>query len=72
MTPEPESRFLNTSQAAAYLGLRPPTLERWRSVGEGPVFYKLGARVVYAREDLDAFAESGRQRPASARESNAS
>jgi hypothetical protein len=31
------------------------TLERWRWLGEGPRFLKLGGRVVYRLEDIEAF-----------------
>ncbi|WP_420875543.1 helix-turn-helix transcriptional regulator, partial [Pseudemcibacter aquimaris] len=31
------------------------TLERWRWLGEGPAFMKLGGRVVYRVEDIEAF-----------------
>lgn len=31
------------------------TLERWRWTGEGPRFVKLGGRVVYRLEDVEAF-----------------
>jgi hypothetical protein len=51
-----ETPFFDTEQAAAYLRLRRATLDRWRSVGGGPAYSKLGARVVYRREDLDDFA----------------
>ena len=53
--------FLDTREAATYLRLRPATLERWRSNGGGPAYCKLGGRVVYAREELDAFADAGRR-----------
>jgi hypothetical protein len=35
--------------------LSPRTLERWRWTGEGPKFVKLGGRVVYRLEDVEAF-----------------
>lgn len=35
--------------------LSPRTLERWRWTGEGPKFVKLGGRVVYRVEDVEAF-----------------
>ena len=38
---------LNTPEAAKYLGLRPGTLEIWRSLGKGPRYLKIGRRVVY-------------------------
>lgn len=65
MSESPVSPFLNTREAAKYLRLRPATLERWRSVGGGPAYRKLGGRVVYAQRELDAFAEAGRKRSTS-------
>ena len=41
---------------ATLLGLAPSTLERYRSVGGGPVFCRLTERLVrYRREDLAAW-----------------
>ena len=31
------------------------TLERWRWLGQGPRFMKLGGRVIYRLEDVEAF-----------------
>lgn len=53
------SPFLTTREAARYLRLQPTTLERWRSRGSGPRYRKYGGRVVYTREDLEAFANAG-------------
>jgi predicted DNA-binding transcriptional regulator AlpA len=52
-------RFLRTPEAAYFLGLSGRTLEKHRSFGTGPVFHKLGGRVVYAVDDLQAWAERG-------------
>lgn len=49
------SRMLREIDAAAYLGLAPKTLARWRWAGKGPVFYKLGSSVRYSVEELDLF-----------------
>lgn len=50
---------LSTKQAAHYLGLSARSLERWRGIGEGPPFLKLGDRVRsavrYLKSDLDAW-----------------
>ena len=52
-------RILRTPAAAAYLGLRPPTLEKLRVRGTGPRFVKLGTRTVgYDVGDLDAWLEA--------------
>lgn len=56
-----DSPLLDTSQAASYLRLRPATLERWRAIGEGPTYTKLGRRVVYFQQDLEEFARSRRR-----------
>lgn len=43
--------------AAAYLGLAVGTLNNWRTKGGGPVFLKLGDRVMYEQEELDKWVE---------------
>lgn len=58
-------QFLKTPDAAARLGLSPRTVEKHRCYGTGPQFYKLGGRVVYAIDALDAWAELGRRRSTS-------
>lgn len=64
--PAPHSpQFLKTPAAAARLGLSPRTLEKHRCYGTGPNFHKLGGRVVYSIEALDAWAELGRRRSTS-------
>ncbi len=52
-------RFLRTPEAALFLGLSGRTLEKHRSYGTGPAYRKLGGRVVYAIDDLQAWAERG-------------
>jgi hypothetical protein len=42
-------------EAAGYLGVARATLTTWRSRGGGPPFYKVCARVVYTKEDLDSW-----------------
>lgn len=56
------TRHLNQIELAARWTISPRTLERWRWAGEGPQFIKLGGRVVYRLEDVEAFeAEQIRQ-----------
>jgi predicted DNA-binding transcriptional regulator AlpA len=55
-SPRITPRFVRTHDAAAFLGLSGRTLEKHRCTGTGPVFRKLGGRVVYAIEDLEAWA----------------
>jgi hypothetical protein len=58
-------RYVTTPDAAIHLGLSPRTLEKHRCYGTGPTYRKLGGRVVYAIEDLDAWAELGTRRSTS-------
>ncbi len=50
-----EIRHLNQNALAARWNISPRTLERWRWAGEGPLFIKLGGRVVYRLKDVEAF-----------------
>lgn len=52
-------RLLRQAEAAEWLGLSARTLEKHRCCGTGPVYRKIGGRVVYAMEDLQAWAEQG-------------
>ncbi|CCJ07296.1 helix-turn-helix domain-containing protein [Methylocystis sp. H62] len=52
-------RFLRTPEAARFLGLSGRTLEKHRTYGTGPLYSKLGGRVVYRLEDLQAWAARG-------------
>lgn len=51
------TRYARTHEAARILGISPRTLEKYRSHGSGPTFRKLGGRVVYAIDDLEAWAD---------------
>lgn len=55
------ARLLNTLEAAELLGLSPRTLEKHRTYGTGPLYRKLGCRVVYDGVDLKAWADKGRR-----------
>lgn len=50
-----ESPYLTSREAAAYLRTSVPTLERWRAAGVGPRFTRCGQRILYHRQDLDAW-----------------
>ncbi len=47
--------FLNTAQAAYYVGLSRRTLEKMRVTGAGPRFRKHGRYVRYHIDDLDTW-----------------
>ena len=51
-------RYLTNHESAAFLRLSPRTLEKLRVVGGGPRFRKFGRRVMYAVEDLVAWADA--------------
>lgn len=51
------ARYVRTHEAARLLGISPRTLEKYRCHGSGPTFRKLGGRVVYAIDDLEAWAD---------------
>ncbi|MEW7978437.1 MAG: helix-turn-helix domain-containing protein [Candidatus Sedimenticola endophacoides] len=48
---------INQKQLADYWGISQRTLERWRALGLGPLFLKIGGRVVYRVEDILAYEE---------------
>lgn len=57
--------FLNSKQAADYLGLKPNTLAKMRVYGNGPKYRKHGFRVLYALDDLIAWSEASSRRSTS-------
>jgi predicted DNA-binding transcriptional regulator AlpA len=60
-----EYRKLNTPEAARYVGLSRSTLSKLRVFGGGPLFHKLGRRVVYDTRDLDTWLNRRRRRSTS-------
>jgi hypothetical protein len=48
----------SANAAALFVGLSPSTLAKLRLSGNGPIYCKLGRRVVYRREDLEWWLES--------------
>ncbi len=50
--------LLTTERAAACLGVAKQSLVKWRVSGIGPRFIKIGARVFYRPQDLDAWLET--------------
>lgn len=49
------TKHLSQIELAARWNISHRTLERWRWTGEGPKFIKLGGRVIYRLEDVEAF-----------------
>ena len=50
--------FINQKELSRRWGISYRTLERWRWLGEGPVFVKLGGRVAYRFEDIEAYEQA--------------
>ena len=50
----PDGR-MTRENAATYLGLKPKTLAMWAMEGKGPPACRVGSRVFYYKNDLDAF-----------------
>lgn len=50
--------YLTTAEAAALLRCNEWTLRHYRQDGTGPPSVKLGAKVLYRRSDIDAWADA--------------
>lgn len=49
---------VTTEELAEELRTSPETVRYWRQVGKGPKSFKVGRRVLYAREDVDAWVQA--------------
>ena len=57
---------LSEDEAARFLGVSPSFLAKRRCYGDGPLFVKYGGkRVVYLRQDLEAWRDAQRRTPVS-------
>ena len=63
-----EHRVMNDVEAAAYLGLAPQSLRNMRCRALGPVYHRLGRRIVYKISDLDKYLAERRIDPEARRE----
>lgn len=48
-------KHLNQIELSRRWSISPRTLERWRWLGQGPRYLKIGGRVVYRLEEIEAF-----------------
>ena len=48
-------RHLNQNELSRRWTISPRTLERWRWRNEGPAYLKIGGRVAYRLEDIEAY-----------------
>lgn len=46
---------LTEKEACALFGISPSFLQKRRVTGDGPIFYKVGSRVYYKKEDIEQF-----------------
>jgi predicted DNA-binding transcriptional regulator AlpA len=65
MTMKMTDILLDSFQAANWLSLSTSTLAKLRLTGKGPVYVKLGRRVAYRNDDLEAWVELHRVRSTS-------
>jgi hypothetical protein len=49
------TKHLNQIDLSRRWSISPRTLERWRWLKSGPRYLKIGGRVVYRMEDVEAF-----------------
>ena len=54
-------RHLTQDDLAQRWRISPRTLERWRWLQEGPQFLKIGGRVVYRLDDVEAYETAKKQ-----------
>ena len=56
------TKHLNQIELSRRWSLSPRTLERWRWLRQGPNYLKIGGRVVYSLEDIEAFEADSHRR----------
>ena len=50
-----ETKHLDQTHLARRWNISPRTLERWRWLRQGPNYLKVGGRIIYRLEDVEAF-----------------
>jgi hypothetical protein len=55
------TKHLNQEQLARRWSLSSRTLERWRWLRQGPDYLKIGGRIVYRLEDVEAYEAAHRR-----------
>lgn len=54
------ARYMTTAEVAETARAPVETVRYWRHIGKGPRSFKVGRRVLYAVEDVEAWIESAR------------
>ena len=52
--------FLTTRELANILCMAVSTIRGWRYKGEGPVFYRIGGKILYKKKDVQDFIDKFR------------
>ncbi|WP_327633676.1 helix-turn-helix domain-containing protein [Kribbella sp. NBC_00482] len=55
------SEYKTTQEVAAMCRTSPETVRYWRHIGKGPASFKLGRKVLYATEDVEAWIRAARE-----------
>lgn len=55
------TRYLTAAEVGEMLRTPLETVRYWRHVGKGPKSFKVGRRVLYAADDVEAFLAAARQ-----------
>lgn len=61
-----DDQFIDTKVAAQIVPLSESTLNKARCTGDGPPFYKIGARVLYSKRELIQWLQSHKRLSTSA------
>lgn len=63
-----EPRLLDSTEAAAFIGVAPATMKHWRYSGTGPQYLRLGHKTIrYKEVDLRIWMEISRVTPEEAK-----
>ena len=55
------TKYLTIAEVAEMLRMPVESVRYWRHAGKGPASFKLGRRVLYAVEDVEAFVDAARK-----------
>jgi len=50
-----DAELIREKEAARLLSVSGATLRRWRCIGQGPHFYRIGRSVRYRKQDVEQF-----------------
>jgi len=56
-----KSPWVDVGGAAGYVHKKKSTMDRLRCTGDGPAYFKVGGRVLYHLDDLDAYVRKHRR-----------